>query len=75
MGLTVVPSEANFVMLVFQDADQVSRIVEELLTLGIIVRPLKAFGLPHCLRVSTGTDEDNQQCVSAMQKALMAVRV
>jgi len=75
MGLTVVPSEANFVMLVFQHADQVSRVVEELLTLGIIVRPLKAFGLPHCLRISTGTDEDNQQCVPAMQKALMAVRV
>ena len=75
MGLTLVPSEANFVMLVFQDAGQVARVVEELLTQAIIVRPLQAFGLPHCLRISTGTDEDNQQCVSAMQKALMAARV
>ena len=57
---TVVPSEANFVMIVLASEQDATRIFEELLAQGVVVRPLKAFGLPHCLRISTGTDEDNQ---------------
>ena len=59
LGLTVVPSEANFVMTVLATEEEAARMFEELLSQGVVVRPLKAFGLPHCLRVSTGTDEDN----------------
>src|ERR1700693_1729498 len=59
MGLTVVPSEANFVMVVLADAAQSARVAEDLLTHGVIVRPLAAFGLPQAIRISTGTDEDN----------------
>jgi histidinol-phosphate aminotransferase len=66
LGLTVVPSEANFVMLVLSSAEQAAQLTHELLIQGIIVRPLSSFGLPHCIRISTGTDEDNQRCVDAM---------
>jgi histidinol-phosphate aminotransferase len=66
LGLTVVPSEANFVMLVLSSAEQAAQLTHELLMQGIIVRPLSSFGLPHCIRISTGTDEDNQRCVDAM---------
>src|SRR6266545_3815653 len=59
LGVTVVPSEANFVMTVLPTELEAARIFEELLAQGVVVRPLKAFGLPNCLRVSTGTDEDN----------------
>jgi histidinol-phosphate aminotransferase len=72
MGLTVVPSEANFVMAVFADAAHAARMVEDLLAQGVIVRPLAAFGLPQAIRISTGTDEDNARCVAAMQKAVAA---
>jgi len=72
MGLTVVPSEANFVMVVLADAAQSARVAEDLLTQGAIVRPLAAFGLPQAIRISTGTDEDNARCVTAMQKAVAA---
>ena len=75
MGLKVVPSEANFVMVEFPDALQAARVVEDLLTQGVIVRPLQSFGLPQCIRISTGSDQDNQRCVTAMQKAVMAARV
>lgn len=75
MGLRAVPSEANFVMVVFGDAGQAARVTEDLLTQGVIVRPLNAFGLPDCIRISTGTDEDNERCVAAMQKAVLAARV
>jgi histidinol-phosphate aminotransferase len=75
LGLTVVPSEANFVMVVFADAGQAQRVVEDLLIQGIIVRPLAAFGLPHCVRISTGSDEGYERCVAAMRKATAAARV
>lgn len=68
MGMTVVPSEANFIMLVLGRAEQASQMVRDLLMQGVIVRPLGSFGLPNCIRISTGTDEDNQRCIGAMSK-------
>lgn len=68
MGITVVPSEANFVMLVLASGEQAEQLTRELLLEGIIVRPLRSFGLANCVRISTGTDEDNQRCVEAIQK-------
>jgi histidinol-phosphate aminotransferase len=68
MGLTVVPSEANFVMLVLPGAEHAARLTQELLQQGFIIRPLASFGLPNCVRISTGTAEDNQRCVAAIQK-------
>jgi histidinol-phosphate aminotransferase len=70
MGLTVVPSDANFVMIPFADTAQAARISEQLLTHGIIVRPLNAFGIPSAVRISTGTDEANIRCVEAMKIVL-----
>src|SRR6266403_1123926 len=66
MGLTMVPSEANFVMVVFADAAQSARVAEDLLTQGVIVRHLTAFGLPQAIRISTSTDEENRVLVSRL---------
>ena len=33
---------------------------------GIIVRKVAAYGLPHCLRVTIGTEADNRAVVSAL---------
>ena len=68
-GLTVIPSEANFVMTALPSEHEAARLFEGLLAQGVIVRPLKAFGLPHCIRISTGTDEDNRLCVEAVRNA------
>lgn len=70
LGLEVIPSEANFVMVVLPFEDEAGRIAGEMLRHGVIVRPLRAFGLPQCLRISTGTDEENQICVEAMERVL-----
>jgi histidinol-phosphate aminotransferase len=70
LGLTVVPSEANFVMLVLPGPEQADQLTRELLMQGIIVRPLRSFGLPNCIRISTGTDESNQRAVDAMSSSI-----
>ena len=72
LGLDVVPSEANFLMIVLPGEQEADGLIGELLKLGVIVRPLKAFGLPACVRISTGTDEENYRCVEAMGKVLAA---
>lgn len=75
LELTVVDSDANFLMLVLPGEEQADRLVDELLQQGIVVRSLRAFGLPQCMRVSTGTDEQNRLCTEAMEKALASMRV
>ncbi|MDZ4799598.1 MAG: histidinol-phosphate transaminase [Bryobacteraceae bacterium] len=72
LGLTVVDSWANFVMLVMESEAQADSIVETQLRNGVIIRPLRAFGLPHCVRVSVGTEEASQLCVRVMREALLA---
>ena len=69
LGFVVVQSDANFVMVVLPTEDHAAGLTRELLTQGIIIRPLSSFGLPNCVRISTGTEEDNQRCVEAMSRS------
>jgi histidinol-phosphate aminotransferase len=69
-GLDVIPSDANFVMIRMNDAGQAGRLTEQMLQEGIIVRPLHAFGLPDCIRISTGTEEANERCVEVLRTAV-----
>jgi len=73
LGFTMVPSEANFVMVVLSSDGQARSLTTDLLKQGIIIRPLTAFGLPYCVRISTGTDEENHRCVEALAKCYMEV--
>lgn len=59
LGVKHVRSWANFVMLDMLTADRARFISAKLLERGIVVRPLAAFGLPHCVRVSVGTLDEN----------------
>jgi len=70
LGVEVVPSHANFVMIVLPDAREAERIAHALLREGIIIRPLGSFGLPRCLRISAGTDGENERLVRSMEKIL-----
>ena len=67
LGLAVVPTEANFFCVPLQSEDAVNRIFNGLLQHGVIVRPLKAFGLPHCLRITIGTQEQNAMLLVALE--------
>jgi len=70
MGLTFVPSLANFVMIDFGTTERAERIFNALLKRGVITRLLGGFRLPHCLRISTGTMEQNRRCVEALTAVL-----
>ncbi|HJY08187.1 MAG TPA: histidinol-phosphate transaminase [Bryobacteraceae bacterium] len=67
-GFETVPSEANFVMVVFPHAGAASSFAQGLLEQGVITRPLASFGLPQCVRISVGTAEDNEFCIECIDK-------
>jgi histidinol-phosphate aminotransferase len=67
-GYSYVPSEANFVMVVFDAAAEASAFYESLVRQGVITRPLSAFGLPQCVRIATGTISETERCVEAIAR-------
>ena len=60
LGFDVVVSAANFVMIVLENENRAKNIFQMLLERGVIIRPLATTGLPHCLRISVGTPEENE---------------
>lgn len=70
MGLTYVPSFANFVLVKFDDAPGIN---QALLKRGVIVRPVPSDGLPDWLRVSIGLEHENARFIEAL-KAILAER-
>ena len=70
LGLTVVGTDANFVLLPFDTESTVNDVYNGLLHRGVIVRPLRAFGLPNCIRVTIGDAGQNAFLLEAMQKVL-----
>jgi histidinol-phosphate aminotransferase len=73
LGFTVVPTEANFFCVPLENEAEVNRVFNGLLQHGVIVRPLKAFGLPHCLRITIGTPEQNTVLLEALRAIRSAV--
>jgi len=71
LSLKYFKSYANFVMIEFDTAEEVNQLNSELLKRGVIVRPLTAFGLPNCLRISIGTEEENKICMKNIRELLI----
>ena len=64
LGLGVLPSAANFLLVDFgTDAAPVN---ESLLQAGVIVRPVANYGLPHHLRITIGTAEQNDRLLTTL---------
>lgn len=68
LGLTVVATSANFVLIPLSSEQEVDDMYNGLLQLGIIIRPLKAFGLPHCIRITIGTRHENERLLNALKQ-------
>jgi histidinol-phosphate aminotransferase len=58
LGLTVHPSEGNFILADFGTAARAAAADEALRARGLIVRAMRAYGLPQCLRITIGTAEE-----------------
>src|SRR6266550_3348141 len=69
MGFRPVPSEANFIFIVV--GSEAPALSDDLLQMGVIVRPLGWMGFPEAIRISVGTSEENDKCLSAMARVIL----
>lgn len=68
LGLTWIPSRGNFIAVDFgRDAAPINQV---LLREGVIVRPVSGYGMPTFLRVSVGTEAENDRFLAVLRKAL-----
>ena len=68
MGLSVLPSVGNFLCVDVQRPG--AEVYERLLRRGVIVRPVGGYELPNFLRVTVGTEKENQRFLTALEQAL-----
>ena len=74
LGCRVHPSEANFLMfqLPKSHGKSAKQVFEELLSRGLIIRPLASYGLPGHLRVSIGSAPENRLFLTLLSEVLAA---
>ncbi len=68
LGLTVVPSVCNFILVRFGDDGRARRADAFLRAKGIIVRAMGGYGLPDGLRITVGRDDENQALIDALRE-------
>lgn len=71
LGLSPLPSQANFIMV--HVGAKAAEVNEQMLRKGVILRPLKSYGLPEYLRISVGSPEENRIFMNAFRATLQAL--
>ncbi|CAG4929849.1 unnamed protein product [Acidocella sp. C78] len=67
-GFRVWPSSANFVLADLETSDRAVAADMHLRSRGIIVRQVAAYGLPQCLRITIGTDDECAAVADALDE-------
>jgi len=70
LGIQYLKSHANFVTIILDSEEEVNELNEKLLCRGVIVRPLKAFGLPNGIRITTGLEDEDRFFARVLKKML-----
>lgn len=65
LNLDYIPSIGNFVTI---DVGDATALYKKLLQEGVIVRPLKAYDMPRHIRVTIGTEEQNDRFLRTMER-------
>ncbi|MFX0040556.1 MAG: histidinol-phosphate transaminase [Promethearchaeota archaeon] len=66
-GIKVLPSDANFIFVKFEDKTKTLKFVWDLKELKILVRHFSKPGLYNYIRVTIGTEEDNNKFLNAFR--------
>ena len=65
MGLDYIQTEGNFIMLHVEPSG--AEITDVLLKQGIIVRPMAGYGYPNSVRITIGTQQENERLITALK--------
>ncbi len=73
LGLKVTPSVGNFILIHFPAGAKAAGAADaHLKARGIILRAVGAYKLPHCLRMTIGTEAENRAVVAALTEFMKA---
>ncbi len=67
LGLEFMPSAANFILVRVGEGDKVFSALQRQ---GVIVRPMRAYGLPEWIRISIGRPAENARCLAGLRRVL-----
>ncbi|MBY8992393.1 MAG: histidinol-phosphate transaminase [Candidatus Lokiarchaeota archaeon] len=67
-GISVLPSDSNFIFIKFEDKSKTLQFVWDLKEMKILVRHFSKPGLYNYIRVTIGMEEDNNKFIEAFQK-------
>ncbi|WP_229792314.1 histidinol-phosphate transaminase [Cognatilysobacter bugurensis] len=67
-GLRVPPSQTNFVLV--ELGERTSKIEAALLERGVVLRPMRGYGLPTYSRITIGTRDENRRLLAALDEVL-----
>ena len=67
LNIITIPSVTNFITTVWKSQKKANYITDALLQKGIIVRNLSPFGWANCIRISIGTEEQNNRLISELE--------
>lgn len=66
--------KANFIMITLDNEEMATRFASESLERGFVVRPLPMFGLPNCIRINSGTDEQTDRAIKVFNEVLDLIK-
>lgn len=66
-GLQFVPSVANFILVKVGDGDD---LFQKMLGKGVIIRAMRGYKLPEWVRISIGTQSENERCIEVLDEVL-----
>lgn len=66
-GISVLPSDANFIFVKFEDKSKTLKFVWELKEMKVLIRHFSKPGLYNYIRVTIGTEEDNDEFLNAFR--------
>ena len=73
LGLPYYPSQANFVL--FDSLRDGQEVFQSLMKKGLLLRPLKGYGLPTELRLTIGSEAENTRAMEIMREVLPKIEV
>jgi histidinol-phosphate aminotransferase len=72
LDIRYIPTQCNFILLVDLGRD-VQALWQALVSHGVVVQQTQAFGVPDAIRITIGTDEENERLVEALEQVLREV--
>lgn len=66
--IIVHPSQGNFILLDFGSENSCQKANEFFLENGFVLREMSAYGLPNCLRMTVGSEEENSRIIQILKK-------